>query len=101
MVPMESEDVKPEAESVAIRPTREGPPGKRIYSSEAAQRKVLTPWNVPHMALVVLAAIAVIFALQWAEKFFIPLLLGILIAYTLNPIVVWLERKRIPRVLGI
>ena len=41
-----------------------------------------------------------VFALQWAEKFFIPLLLGIIIAYTLNPLVVWLERIKIPRVVG-
>jgi predicted PurR-regulated permease PerM len=42
----------------------------------------------------------VVFALQWAEKFFIPLLLGIIIAYTLNPLVVWLERMKIPRMVG-
>jgi predicted PurR-regulated permease PerM len=44
--------------------------------------------------------IVVVFALQWAEKFFIPLVLGIIIAYTLNPLVVWLERIKIPRVVG-
>jgi len=30
----------------------------------------------------------------------VPLLLGIFIAYTLNPLVVWLERLRLPRPLG-
>jgi len=49
------------------------------------------------LALAVLAVLAVVAALEWAQTFFISLLLGILIAYTLNPPVVWLERIRIPR----
>jgi predicted PurR-regulated permease PerM len=49
------------------------------------------------LALAILAVIAVIFALDWAQTLVISLLLGVLIAYTLNPLVVWLERIRIPR----
>ena len=56
--------------------------------------------NAQGLALVVMASIAVVFALDWAQDFLIPLLLGILIAYTLDPLVVWLERIRIPRVAG-
>lgn len=52
------------------------------------------------LALAIVTTVVVVFALQWAEKFFIPLLLGIIIAYTLNPLVVWLERIKIPRVMG-
>lgn len=52
------------------------------------------------LALAILATVAVVFALEWAQSFIISLLLGILFAYTLNPLVVWLERIRIPRVLG-
>jgi len=52
------------------------------------------------LALVILATIAVVFALEWAQSFFIPLLLGILLAYTLNPLVAWLERIKIRRVAG-
>ena len=52
------------------------------------------------LALVILATIAVVFALEWAQSFFIPLLLGILLAYTLNTLVVWLERIKIHRVAG-
>lgn len=50
--------------------------------------------------LSILATIAVVFALEWAQSFVISLLLGILFAYTLNPLVAWLERVRIPRVAG-
>jgi predicted PurR-regulated permease PerM len=56
--------------------------------------------DVRGLALAIVTTIVVVFALQWAEKFFIPLLLGIIIAYTLNPLVVWLERIKIPRVVG-
>jgi predicted PurR-regulated permease PerM len=38
--------------------------------------------------------------LNWAQDFVAPLMLGILFAYTLNPLVVWLEYIKIPRVLS-
>ena len=56
--------------------------------------------NARGLALGVLATIAFVFALQWAQKFFVPLLLGILIAYTLNPVVRWLERWHVRRIVG-
>jgi predicted PurR-regulated permease PerM len=49
------------------------------------------------LALLVLAGIATVFVLEWAQTFVISVLLGILIAYMLNPLVVRLERIRIPR----
>jgi predicted PurR-regulated permease PerM len=52
------------------------------------------------LALAIIATITVIYALDWAQSFFISLLLGILFAYTLNPLVAWLEQIRIPRALG-
>jgi len=55
------------------------------------------PVDARGLALATLAVVAAVFALDWAQKFVISLLLGILIAYTLNPPVVWLERLRIPR----
>ncbi len=52
------------------------------------------------MALFIIAAVAVVFALKWGQSFFVSLLLGILFAYTLNRLVVWLELIHIPRVAG-
>jgi predicted PurR-regulated permease PerM len=49
------------------------------------------------LSLAILAVIAVVVVLDWAQTFVVSLLVGILIAYTLNPPVVWLERIRIPR----
>ena len=47
--------------------------------------------QVKNVALVILSTLAVIFALDWAQNFVITMLLGILLAYTLNPVVEWLE----------
>jgi len=49
---------------------------------------------------VILATVATIFALYSAQKFFIPLFLGLILAVTLNPLVRFLERLKIPRVVG-
>jgi predicted PurR-regulated permease PerM len=57
--------------------------------------------NARGLALGVIATVAFIYALQWSRNFLVPLLLGILITYTLSPLVCWLERRRIPRVLGV
>ena len=49
------------------------------------------------LALTILATTAVVVALEWAQGFLIPVLIGILLAYTLNPLVVWLELIKMPR----
>ncbi|HEY9278748.1 MAG TPA: AI-2E family transporter [Eoetvoesiella sp.] len=56
--------------------------------------------NAHGMALLILSTVAFVFALQWAQEFFVPLIFGVLIAYTLNPLIVWMERFKIPRAIG-
>lgn len=56
--------------------------------------------QVKNIALVILTTIAVIFALEWAQNFVITLLFRILLSYTLNPLVKWLEYIKIPRFIG-
>lgn len=56
--------------------------------------------NARGLSLGIIATVAFVFGLQLAQKFFVPLLLGIFIAYTLNPIVLWLERHRVIRPVG-
>lgn len=70
----------------------------------AKKEIILPPLHEPvearGMALTVIAVIALIFALDWGQTFVISILLGILFAYTLNPLVTWLENIRIHRVAG-
>jgi predicted PurR-regulated permease PerM len=68
--------------------------------SDASPLTVHVPVDARGAALGIMATVALIFALDWAQPFLITLLLGILFAYTLNPLVVWLERIRVPRVVG-
>lgn len=59
--------------------------------------EVLPSINVRGATLVILSTLAIIAALDWAQSFVISVLLGILLAYTLNPLVAVQERLRIPR----
>ena len=68
--------------------------------ANAVVATIRMPVDARGFALTVLAVIAIVCALDLAQTFFVSLLLGILIAYTLNPLVVYLERIRIPRVAG-
>jgi predicted PurR-regulated permease PerM len=56
--------------------------------------------NARGLTLGVIATVAFVFALQWAKNFLVPLLLGIFIAYTLSPVVRWLERWHVKRAIG-
>src|SRR5450830_1795811 len=56
--------------------------------------------NARGVALGIIATVCFVFALQWAQKFLIPVVFAIFIAYTLNPLVAWLEKIRVPRIAG-
>ena len=51
-------------------------------------------------AIWILAVVAVLWFLQTASSLLIPIALGVLISYALEPVVGWLERVRVPRMLG-
>lgn len=74
---------------------RDTPPERVVEAPSAAP-----PVDIRSLALAIIAVLAVTFALQWAQTFFVSLLLGILIAYALNPVVLRMERIRVPRVLA-
>ncbi len=75
-------------------------PSSAIDPSLATLPATRTAVDARGLALGILAALASLFALSWAQGFVVPLLLGIVISYTLNPLVAWLEAVKIPRVAG-
>jgi predicted PurR-regulated permease PerM len=75
-------------------------PGAATETPVATLPATRVPVDARGVALGTLAVLASIVALWWAQAFVVPLLLGIVIAYTLNPLVVWLEAIKIPRVAG-
>ena len=69
-------------------------------SANSVLAAIQDPVAVKNLSLILLTTIAVIFTLDWAQNFIITLLLGILLAYTLNPLVSYLEYIKIPRAIG-
>ena len=61
---------------------------------------VPVPVNMRNAAITLMAAIAAVLVLQYAQAVFIPLVLGLLISYALDPVVTRLERMRLPRAVG-
>jgi predicted PurR-regulated permease PerM len=92
--------VNPEPQSMPPSSVGACPPIERPSLLDPAHLTDRVSMDVRGLAVAIVTTVVVVFALQWAQKFFIPLLLGIIIAYTLNPLVVWLERIKIPRVVG-
>jgi len=58
------------------------------------------PLDIRLLSISVLAGIGVVWFLRFAQSVFIPLVVGLLISYALEPIVFWLERRHIPRAIG-
>ena len=71
-------------------------------SSEAESHVLPTndPLQVKNIALIIISSVAVLYALQWAQSFIITVLLGVLLAYALNPLVSWLEMIKVNRTIG-
>ena len=74
--------------------------GSAVDASLVTLPATRMPVDARGLALGILAALASVFALSWAQSFLVPLLLGIVVSYTLNPLVAWLEAIKIPRVVG-
>ena len=92
--------MNPEAQGNAEPPAADSPATQEKVTSDPAQLTVPVPIHARGVALGILASLALVFALRWAQSFAISLLVGIFLAYTLNPLVVWLERIKVPRTLG-
>lgn len=93
-------DLKPEPQKNSANSVGESPPIESTLLPDSAHLPVRVSMDMRDLSLSIVTAVVVVFALQWEEQFFIPLLLGTLIAYTLNPLFVWLERIKIPRMAG-
>ena len=77
-----------------------GAPTGEELGAEHGNLRLPVHVNARGLTLGVIATVAFIFGLQWAKNFFVPLLLGIFVAYTLSPVVRWLERWHIRRAIG-
>lgn len=71
-------------------------------NSESSASNLLSPnpIQVKNVALVILTTIAIVFVLDWAQSFIVTMLLGVLLAYALNPLVSKMEHIKINRFIG-
>jgi predicted PurR-regulated permease PerM len=80
------------------------PPGVFPLSPHVSPSDTGSTMDLPadsrSIAAVILSTVAIVFALYSAQRFFIPLVLGFILAVTLNPLVRLLERLKIPRLVG-
>ncbi len=90
----------PASIGTADPPRSDGQLGAAVVAEPVDFPASRLPRDPRDVALWILAMLAVAFALSWAQGFVVPLLLGIVVAYTLNPLVAWLEAIRIPRAAG-
>ncbi len=62
--------------------------------------RAAAPVDLRSGSLLLLAILAGVFMLHWAQAVFIPLMLGVMLSVALSPIVDGMERWHLPRVLG-
>jgi len=72
----------------------------RADTLEPAATVTHTSVGIRSIALVVLAGVAVVFALSWAKAVFIPLMLAVMISYALSAPVNLMQKWHIPRAIG-
>ncbi|MDM0004198.1 AI-2E family transporter [Variovorax sp. J22G73] len=96
-------------QAAAAQPAPEAPSqdgvSRELQAEPARERErkrllLHMPVDVRSASLVVLAVLASVFALQWGQAVFIPLMLSLLLTYALSPLVDMLHRWRLPRWVG-
>lgn len=81
-------------DEILVRPpSEEGGP-------EAEPIVIRMPVDIRSIALSIIAAVGLVLFLQYAQAVLIPIVLGALIFYALDPVVDSLEKLRIPRAIG-
>jgi len=86
---MTDQSVQPATEPLSPTPGKPGEPPPAVVD--------VPDRNLP---LVIVASAAVVLMLQWTQAVLIPFVIGVLVAYALDPFVSVLARLRIPRSIG-
>jgi predicted PurR-regulated permease PerM len=79
--------------------------GTFLEASTPAMARAATDTSEPQagalgIAVWTIAILSTVMFLRIAYELMIPIVLGVLISFALNPLVMWLEKVRVPRVLG-
>ena len=74
-----------------------------VFAAEVQEGEpvaIKMPVDIRSVTLTVITVLASILVLQYAQPFFIPVVLGVLISYVLGPAVTSMAKRGIPRALG-
>lgn len=72
----------------------------RVAALEPAASTLPVSVDAYNVSLAVLAVLAVVYTLHWAQAVFIPFMLGVMISYALSAPVNLMQKWRIPRAIG-
>ena len=103
MATLDSETPLVAIDTIMPPETPDGVPNHLIMAERAATASgmpVRIHVDARGTALAMIATLAFVFSLQWAQKFFIPVVFAIFISYTLTPVVTVLEKFRLPRLVA-
>lgn len=80
----------------------ESNPQSAVRSPQSAEPQLPESKAMPvqGIALTIIATLAIVLVLQYAQVMLIPIVLAVLISYALEPTVAWFERRHIPRALS-
>jgi predicted PurR-regulated permease PerM len=94
------ESVQPAPDPLpSVQPAKDPLPPTPGPSGEAPPTVVDLPRG-RGLALTLLTSIALVVALQWSQPVLIPVVIGVLLAYALEPFVTALARAKVPRSIG-
>ncbi|MBZ2168728.1 AI-2E family transporter [Marinobacter sp. F4216] len=79
---------------------RNGQSNAKSPEPDSRNPPLLEAVNIRSVALLVVASIVTLYFIEWAKAVLLPLVVAILISFTLDPLVSGLSRLRIPRPLG-
>lgn len=82
------------------QPAVEGRQPTEPEAQRSAAEELQVPVDIRSAALTILAVLAVVLMLQYAQAVVIPIVLGLLISYALDPIVAAFERRHLARPIG-
>ncbi len=89
------------ADQTALLPTSSArPPGAPPTSPNAEQQLLRVPVDSRSLSLAILATMASIYALHWAQVVCVPIMLALMLSHALAPLVTCLERIHMHRALG-
>jgi predicted PurR-regulated permease PerM len=86
--------------SVVDNPIVDHPPSTIRDPQLAEPLTIRMPVDIRSAAVTVLAGLAIVLALQYAQAMIIPIVLAVLISYALEPVVAWMARWHVPRPLA-